>query len=570
MRQRFVFPLILICGLILYFPILGTGTFVLDDGDVLSQARSLINTPLRDLFLGGGTYYRPLLMLTYMLDIMLWDGHPGIMHLVNVLLHVFNSFLVYLNVSIFYPSKTGKVDILSLGAAILFLVHPVNTESINWISGRTDPLAAFFALIATYFVLSSIEEKNRYRLWFASFFILLGSMSKEVAFFCFPAFILFLLLYKPDRSHPAYVITWLWRLTAIVPFLFGGLIYFFLRSASFKQVDQGVSKVTDVEAYRFPVSVVQQFITDFGFYIKKLLVPQPLTLAIDSVHPDYFWLGLIAILLFTLMVFMRNRFMGIALLIAFTIFPALLNALLTIAWTPYAERYLYLPCAFLCIGVALPLAFANRNTLRLQKVFLAILICIFLPTTLSRNQLWARPLDLTLLTHQQTPGNPTIWSMYAVMLANQEHYNEARAEFNKVLLKHPDHLFTHESLASMEMYVDDPDAARAALERFFNGELEPDTKILQVMLESNQQRLKMARHVETYQQIRTELIETQLNLYAKDNQHERLLEVAELAILNDDFETAEENLEILIEHNDTHTGLSAAATDRLKTLTRKD
>lgn len=570
MRQRFVFPLILIFGLILYFPILGTGSFILDDGNGLAQARSLINTPLRDLFFGGGTYYRPVLMLTFLADIILWDGHPGVMHLVNVLLHVFNSFLVYLNVKIFYPVKTGKVHTLSLSAAILFLVHPINTESINWISGRTDPLAAFFALIATYFVLSSIQETNRSRLWFASLFIILGSMSKEVAFFCFPAFILFLLLYKPDRLHPADLISWTWRFTASVPFLFGGFIYFFLRSASFKHVDQGVSIVTDVEAYRLPVSVVKQFITDFGFYIKKLLVPQPLTLAIDSVHPNYFWLGIITILLFILVVFMRNRLMGIALLISFTIFPALLNALLTIAWTPYAERYLYLPCAFLCIGVALPLTFKNQNTRMLQKALLIILICIFLPTTVSRNWLWARPLDLTLLTHQQTPGNPTTWSMYAVMLANQEHYNEAREEFNKVLLKHPDHLFTHESLASMEMYVDDPDGARTALERFFNKELEPDTKILQVMLESNQERLKMAKNVKAYHQIRTELIDTQLSFYAIDNMHERLLEVAELAILNNNFETAEENLKRLRERENVPTDLYTEATARLKKLTQKD
>ncbi len=570
MRQRFAFPLILIFGLILYFPILGTGTFILDDGDGLAQARSLINTPLRDLFFGGGTYYRPVLMLTYLADIILWDGHPGVMHLVNVLLHVFNSFLVYLNVSIFYPLKTGKIHTLSLSAAVLFLVHPINTESINWISGRTDPLAAFFALIATYFVLSSIQNTSRPHLWVASLFIILGSMSKEVAFFCFPAFILFLLLYKPGRTHPAYFISWTWRFTAIVPFLCGGFIYFFLRSASFKHVDHGVSKVTDAEAYGLPVSVIKQFITDFGFYSKKLLVPQPLTLAIDSVHPNYFWLGIIAIILIIFLVFMRNYLMGMALLITLTISPALLNALLKIAWTPYAERYLYLPSAFLCIAIALPKSFGNTTILRLQKVLLVILICLFLPTTVNRNLLWAKPLEMTRLSHQQNPENPTIWSMYAVMLANKEYYDEARIEFNKVLLKNPDHLFTHESLASMEMYIKDPDAARETLESFFNKELKPNRKILQVMLESNQERLKMAKTVEVYHQIRTELIDTQLSLYAKDNKHERLLEVAELAILNDDFETAEDNLEKLLERDDVPTDLYTEATARLKTLTQKD
>jgi hypothetical protein len=122
----------------------------------------------------------------------------------------------------------------------------------------------------------------------------------------------------------------------------------------------------------------------------------------------------------------------------------------------------------------------------------------------------------------------------------------------------------------MELYVEDPDAARAALEIFFNGKLEPNTKILQVMLESNQERLGMAKHAEAYHQIRSELINTLLSLYAKDDKHKRLIEVAELAILNNDLETAEDNLEILLERNDTPTNILTEATVHLKTLQRKD
>jgi hypothetical protein len=267
---------------------------------------------------------------------------------------------------------------------------------------------------------------------------------------------------------------------------------------------------------------------------------------------------------------MRNYHMGMALLITLTISPALLNAFLNIAWTPYAERYLYLPSAFLCIAIALPNSLGNTTILRLQKILVVILICLFLPTTVNRNLLWAKPLEMTRLSHQQNPENPTVWSMYAVMLANKEYYDEARIEFNKVLLKNPDHLFTHESLASMEMYIKDPDAARYALERFFKKELMPNRKILQVMLESNLERLKMARHVENYQEIRSELIDTQLSLYAADKRRERLLEIADLAILNTDYETAETNLTTLLKNEDTATALYAKASARLKTLAQKD
>ncbi|MBE0576205.1 MAG: hypothetical protein IH613_09945 [Desulfuromonadales bacterium] len=568
MRERLVVLMIMILGLALYLPAVKTGTFILDDGDVIAQAKSLIDRSIPDLFIrgGGSTYYRPVLMLSFMVDITLWNAHPGFMHLFNILLHVANAILIYLNVRIFYPQRENVARILPFAAAILFLIHPINTESINWISGRSDPLAAFFTLIATYLVLFSMQDQKKYRLWLAALFLILGSMSKEVAFFSFPAIILFLLLYKVQRPLSLTFPDWSWRLTAIVPMCLGGITYLFMRTASFKHVDKGISRVTDATAYQFPFTVAKQVITDFGFYIKKLFIPQPLSLAIDQVHPNYFWFGIMVIILFLLLIFSRNYLMGMSLLIALTIFPALLNAFLHIAWTPYAERYLYLPSAFLCIALALPSALNKSRYQKYQKILLIILICIFLPTTISRNWLWAEPLELTRLSHQQNPDNPTMWSMYAVMLANQEFYDEARNEFKKVLKQHPDHLYTHDSLASMEMYIEDSEAARDALELFFNKELKPDRKILQVMLECNQERLNIEALAADHSEIRNELIETHLMLYEVNKRPELLLEVAELALQNKDFETAEINLKVLLESDGVSTEIASKARSHLTTI----
>jgi hypothetical protein len=289
-------------------------------------------------------------------------------------------------------------------------------------------------------------------------------------------------------------------------------------------------------------------------------------LAIDQVHPNYFWFGIIFIILFLLLIFMRSYLMGMALLIALTIFPALLNALLHIAWTPYAERYLYLPSAFLCIALALPSALYKSGYQKYQKILLIVLICIFLPTTISRNWLWAEPLELTRLSHQQNPGNPAMWSMYAVMLANQEFYDEARNEFKKILKQHPADLYTHESLASMELYINDPEAARDALELFFNKGLKPNRKILQVMLEINQERLNIVELTANHPEIRNELIETHLMLYKSNKRPEHLMEVAELSLQNNDFETAEINLKLLLESDGVSSEIAAKASSQLTAI----
>lgn len=557
MRERFILPILLILGLALYFPALQSGTFILDDGDVMAQARGLAERSILNSFFygSGATYYRPVLMLTYMLDLVLLDLHPGFMHLVNLLLHIGNTFLVYLNVRVFVPRTNNGIRGLPFTAALLFLIHPLTTESVNWISGRTDPLAAFFALGATWLAMKSIQDGVLPRLWLASFLLILGSMSKEVAFFVFPALILFIALYRTVPLHLETHWTWSWRCKAIIPFVAGGITYFFMRTAAFDHVDKGVAKVTNVRGYQEdPIHLMQQLVTDIGFYSKKLLVPSPLSLAIDKVAPAYLWAGVLALALFLLLVCLRNTLTAFALLIALTIFPALLNALLHIAWTPYAERYMYLPAAYFCIGLSLPILDPRKRALRrMRLIAMTLLLISFLPTTISRNQLWAAPLELTRLTRQQNPDNPTVWGMYSVMLANKKFYDEAREEFKSALFKHPDNLYLHESLSAMELYVGDPEAARQALEGFFNNSLTPNRVILELMLDCNRQRLDQEENPERKVQIRDELIATYQKLYKTDRQPGLLLEIANLTSLNEEEQAAKWNVK------QAHSGQSPAS-----------
>ena len=156
------------------------------------------------------------------------------------------------------------------------------------------------------------------------------------------------------------------------------------------------------------------------------------------------------------------------------------------------------------------------------------------------------------------------------MLAKKELYDEARTEFKKVIEQHPEDLFAHDSLASMELYINDPEAAREALEIFFIKGLKPDRKILKVMLETNQARLKLEKLSPSYPEIRSELIETYLLSYKTDKRPEHLLESAELALVDKDFETAAAHLKNLLTIEDLPAGLSVKASDLLNNLKQKD
>ncbi|MCG6963490.1 MAG: tetratricopeptide repeat protein [Acidobacteria bacterium] len=81
-------------------------------------------------------YYRPVTTLTYILDYALAGTDPVPYHLTNVLLHSLASILALLVLW-----RLGVSEGVAFVAAALFAVHPIHTESVAWIAGRTDLLA---------------------------------------------------------------------------------------------------------------------------------------------------------------------------------------------------------------------------------------------------------------------------------------------------------------------------------------------------------------------------------------------------------------------------------------------
>lgn len=87
--------------------------------------------------------YAPVQMLSYMLDYELWGLKAGGYLFTNLLLHALNGILVYRLILALHANRFAA----TLGA-LLFVVHPVQVESVAWISQRKNLLAMFFFLLA--------------------------------------------------------------------------------------------------------------------------------------------------------------------------------------------------------------------------------------------------------------------------------------------------------------------------------------------------------------------------------------------------------------------------------------
>jgi hypothetical protein len=122
------------------------GEFVFDDLELP------LHIPLKEmplmLWLGG---VRPVLMFSYWLNRQLFGDGPFTYHLVNLVIHTINTGLVFLLISriLSLAGWTGtRTRIFAACGSLLFLLHPLQTESVSYIAGRSESLASLFLLLA--------------------------------------------------------------------------------------------------------------------------------------------------------------------------------------------------------------------------------------------------------------------------------------------------------------------------------------------------------------------------------------------------------------------------------------
>ncbi len=126
----------------------------------------------------GSVSYRPISNLTYFLDYSLFQAKPYGSHLINILIHCANTFLVYWIVNRLFSSC-----VLGLFAGLLFSLHPIQSEAVAVMSYRADMVAAFFVLYSFYFWVKFQEGgylRKKY-FWGALWMYFFAVFSKESA-----------------------------------------------------------------------------------------------------------------------------------------------------------------------------------------------------------------------------------------------------------------------------------------------------------------------------------------------------------------------------------------------------
>ena len=433
-----IFALVLAAVTILVYRPAWNGGFLWDD-DAYVTNNELLTAPdgLRRIWfsLDSPSQYFPLVYTTFRVEHALWGLNPTGYHWINLILHVANALLVWAVLA------QLKIPGAWLAGAI-FALHPVQVESVAWITERKNVLMGFFFLLTLLAWIAFVDERTK-RPWLfyglALILYLLALSAKTTA--CTLPAALFLILWLENQR-----ISWK-RIFQVVPFVVLGLAMGSL-AIWWERYHQGTSRA--IFTFLSPIERILVASRAVWFYLSKLIWPSKLTFIyprwdIASTHLlGYVWL--LAGLIVCVVIYFLRRYLGRSIEVAAAFFVATLSPVLgfimlyTFRYTFVADHYQYLAC----IG---PIALVAAGLVNLADIFkksrvviLTAALCIVTVLTILAWRQAAMYGNIETLWRTTLARNPGCWMAHnnlGIVLFEKGQLDEAIAHYRRTLQMQP-------------------------------------------------------------------------------------------------------------------------------------
>jgi tetratricopeptide (TPR) repeat protein len=374
-RKAFVFSLLVVgAALTAYLPALQSAFFW--DDDVFITHNPQMHSPhgLAQIWMQptSSPHYYPLLLTVFWVLVRLFGDWAFGFHLVNVLLHAANAFLLCrlgLRIGIRYAW---------LGAMI-FLLHPINVQSVAWVTEMKNTLSTLFMLAACLVWVGRDKEKapsiGEVRWWLVTLLFGAAMLTKSTSLILLLAFVLLeVVLGRSIRSRSFWV--------ALMPLLVTG-VAFALFSAWLERTIVG-GGIVQTAAWWEKVGIASWSIF---FYLQKLLVPVSLAPVYQNPALTYgsalVWTGLLALGLASAIFWgLRKSWRPLAALIFFTafLFPIPFIGIAFTRWYGFVtDHFVYVPALVFCLNMAsLAGCWAERGRARTAKLVLFASVIVLL------------------------------------------------------------------------------------------------------------------------------------------------------------------------------------------------
>lgn len=303
--------------------------------------------PSEETFVGGN--YHPLTVFTLAINYRLTGMDISSYHWLNILLHLLNTFLVFL---LIHKLTRGKSDI-ALIAALIFGIHPMHVESVSWIAERKDVLYTAFFLPGLIFYLNYLKDKSGSNYALTALFFVLSCLAKPAAV-VFPV-VLVLLDYFRQRSFSSRAV-----LEKLPLFAFSIVLGLYTVTAQ-RATDAygGLAEFNIIDRFMFAGYGFTMYIVRFFYpYEMSAFYPYPESTDLPA---EYYIATLVALLIGGAAIWSMRKTRIVALGIGFYLATiALVLQFVTVGSAILADRYTYVPY----IGLALLVGYGYHH---LQK-----------------------------------------------------------------------------------------------------------------------------------------------------------------------------------------------------------
>ena len=386
------------------------------------------------------SYWRPLVLTVFALEwntFLMWTGGY---HMVNIALHAINALLVFF----LFRALFNRFFIAFL-TALVFGIHPLNTEAITYISGIADPLCAMFVLLGTIAYVKAGKETRhqRKRLLLFSVFLsfILALMSRESAIMM-PG-LLFLVDIFNKRSEIKK-----WRdikipLKTITPFLLFDGFYIILRLT-----------ILDFTKWYFNSSFTHPlherlftFFHSFLIYLKLMFVP---------LHLHMEWIFPVDKTLFSTPVLAGGILLALFIYLIFKTFKTIPEVSFGLAWflialspsmnilmpaaAPVAEHWLYISLSgfFFALFVLIEKITSKCKYRWILLIFLTAWILWISNITIIRNRDWTNATVLFTSTLKESPDSARANANLGLEYGKKREYDKAILYITKATEIEPD------------------------------------------------------------------------------------------------------------------------------------
>ena len=204
-----IYFILAVSTLLVYWQVRNFGFVDYDDKDYVYENQHVLNGLTADGVIWAfkstdAANWHPLTWLSHMLDCQLslpGGPNPGRIHLVNLLLHLANTLLLF-----FVLRQMTNTLWQSAFVAALFALHPLHVESVAWVAERKDVLSTFFWILTMWAYMQYTRKQGIFRYLLTLLIFALGLLAKPMLVTL--PFLLLLLDYWPlNRFVPGTIKT---------------------------------------------------------------------------------------------------------------------------------------------------------------------------------------------------------------------------------------------------------------------------------------------------------------------------------------------------------------------------